>query len=893
MKKRITPLIALLCFFIFTTCDKDVEIISSFDYVISTNYKEKATINFAENTSFSIVPERVVNTQSYKFKYASNDGSGYFVLNDSILAQDEWIPLSELIFSIDFMATTIGSKEVEVTFSDGDGLEKTVTLNYLVEHNPFIWNASTTNNIININEEVPISLLLTNIGFDKNAKYEGNIYFIQGSGNLHFLDKEEESEIPIETGKFAVIQPGSFSLKAEFKETGINKLIFEARDQNGQTQKDTLSISVEEIEFSFTASPQKNEIDIDESTNLNFNITESNPSGTSYQMRYEIVSGSGTITSGSETVAPNTFTPIPIGNFSWDFESSTPGSMEMLFFVRNETGVERQRALTINVSERDYDLTVTPATVEAFVGSSIDITLLINELGATGDTYTGFYSSSGTGSMEVSGQDYTAGQQFALVKDANVLTYTGIGEGRHILTFKVKSASNIEKEISTEIDFVSIDFNFSGSASNNELFITETTNLNFIINQTGIGSTTYESRYIINQGEGLIRGSNGTQLASNTYHETSEGPGNYTWSFEAIKAGRVDMTFFTRNVTGQEEEIRLFIEVEATDFSLDIVAANTNDFVFQTIPLSFTLNQQGVEDLTYNMTYSSNGDGILTIGGVDYNPGENIVLTNVPGTFNGSYTGNSVGNHQVTFRVVSSNNITEEKTVNINFNTIGFQISVPANLSIKETLSESFNVVINPDRANLNVNYEIQLVTDQNGRFNFGGISPGIYLPASTGNNTFNYTPLDYANGTHIITVTVRDNLGNTKVENIIVNIKRKPIAFGRGEKDNINCGGLNGCDYRVRMYIRRAGFGESQAFDGATITTVRIRIFNRQNNRWETIVRNFNELETNTQGDIYWRLEEENRESRLRYLDQDFEIEVQDSDGIWSDRSLGAVIRV
>ena len=152
---------------------------------------------------------------------------------------------------------------------------------------------------------------------------------------------------------------------------------------------------------------------------------------------------------------------------------------------------------------------------------------------------------------------------------------------------------------------------------------------------------------------------------------------------------------------------------------------------------------------------------------------------------------------------------------------------------------------------------------------------------------------MDYANGTHIISVSVRDNLGNTNVENIVVNVNRKPIAFGRAEKENVSCGGLNGCDYRVRMYIRRSGFGESQAFDGATITTVRIRIFNRQDNRWETIVRNFNELETNTQGDIYWRLEEEARESRLRYLDQDFEIEVQDSDGIWSDKSFGSVIRV
>lgn len=893
MKKRINPLFGLLCLFIFTTCDKDVEIISSFDYTISMNFRDKATVNLPENVSLSVVPERLVKTQSYQFKYESKDGSGYFVSDGSILPQREWMPLNELTLSLDFVAPTIGSKEIEVTFSDADGLEKTETLNFLVAHNPFIWKVSTTTNTININEDVPISLLLTNTGIDENATYERNIYFIQGSGNLTFVNEEEASEIPIETGKFVEMQPGSFNLKGEFKETGVNKLIFEARDKNGQSQKDTLSITVEEIEFSFTASPQKNEIDISENTNLNFNITESNPSGTSYQMRYEIISGSGIITSGGETVAPNTFTVVPTGNFSWDFESSTPGNVEMIFFVRNETGVESQRTVTLVVSERDYDLTVTPAAIEAFVGSSINITLLINELGATGDTYTGFYSSTGTGSIKIAGDEYTAGQQFVLTKESNTLIYTGISEGRHALTFKVKSSSNIEKEVTTEVDFVSIDFDFSGSVTDNDLFITESTNLNFIINQTGIGATTYESRYVINQGEGLVRGSNGTLLTPNTYYGTSEGPGNYTWSFEATKAGRADITFFTKNVTGQEEEIRLFIDVEATDFSLDVVAANTNDFVLQTVPLSYTLNQQGVEQLNYNKTYSSNGDGVLTIGGVDYNPGENIALTSVPGTFNGSYTGNSVGNHQVTFRVVSSNNITEDKTVNINFNTIGFQISVPANLSIKETLTENFNVVINPDRTDLNVNYEIQLVTDQNGSFNYGGISPGIFRPASTGNNSFNYTPLDYANGTHIISVSVRDNLGNTKVENMTVNVNRRPVAFGRAEKENVSCGGLNGCDYRVRMYIRRSGFGESQAFDGATITTVRIRIYNRQDNRWDTIVRNFNELETNTQGDIYWRLEEENRESRLRYLDQDFEIEVQDSDGIWSDKSFGSVIRV
>jgi len=894
MKTRITPLIGLLCLVLLTTCDKDVEVVSSFDFNVTANFKETVTVNFSENTSFSIVPERVVSTQAYLFRYDMLEGDGFFEKNNELLQRKEWHEISDLTFSLGFVASQIGETRIEITFADLNGLEKKVELLFEVTHNPFIWEVSTTSKTININEEVPIGLLLSNTGDDENATFERNIYFIQGSGELYLVNEDaESSEEPLETGKYIRIPTGSYNLKGSLKETGENKLVFEARDHNGQIKRDTLSIQVEEIEFSFTASPKVNEIDLGESTNLNFNITESNPSGTDYQMRYEVITGSGQIASGSELVAPNTFIPVPTGNFSWDFDTTAPGNIELLFFVRNETGVERQQNLTLTVLERDYELIATAASVEAFVGSSVNITLLLNELGATGDTYSGFYSSSNTGSLKLNEQEYQAGQQFDLIKGSNSLIYNGINEGKHTINLKVTSSSNIEKEVIVEIDFVSIDFNFSGDVTKNELFVTEVTDLNFIINQTGIGSTIYESRYVINQGEGILRGTDGAILNPNVYYNVSDGPGNYRWSFEAVSDGRIDLTFFTRNITGQEEEVRIFVEVEDTDFELDVVAANTNDFVFETIPLSFNLDQQGVEELEYNMTYSTNGDGFLTIDGVDYNPGENISLPNVPNTFNGSYTGNSVGNHQVTFRVIASNSKTKESTTNINFNTIGFQISVPANLSIKETLTSSFNVVINPDRANENIVYEIQMESDQNGDFNFGNLDAGIFVQANIGNNTYNYTPQDYANGTHILTVTVRDNLGNIKVENVVVNVKRKPIAFGRAEKENINCGGLNGCDYRVRMYIRRAGFGESMAFDGTTITTVRIRIYNRKDNRWNTIVRNFNELEIDDQGDIYWRLEEEARESRLRYLDQDFEIEIQDSDGIWSDKNFGTVIRV
>ena len=44
---------------------------------------------------------------------------------------------------------------------------------------------------------------------------------------------------------------------------------------------------------------------------------------------------------------------------------------------------------------------------------------------------------------------------------------------------------------------------------------------------------------------------------------------------------------------------------------------------------------------------------------------------------------------------------------------------------------------------------------------------------------------------------------------------------------------------------------------------------------------------------DRYFMLEEEARESRLKYLDQDFEVRVRDTNGQWSDKVRGRVVRV
>jgi hypothetical protein len=119
----------------------------------------------------------------------------------------------------------------------------------------------------------------------------------------------------------------------------------------------------------------------------------------------------------------------------------------------------------------------------------------------------------------------------------------------------------------------------------------------------------------------------------------------------------------------------------------------------------------------------------------------------------------------------------------------------------------------------------------------------------------------------------------------------KKPNVAAKGEKRNISCGGLNGCDYQVRIFTC-FDTNCSEAYNGATLQQVEIRIYNRFDRRWDTKLFNYNDAQ-GTGVDRIFLMEEEPSEGKLRYLDQRYEVRVQDSNGEWSDVEKGTVQRV
>jgi hypothetical protein len=281
--------------------------------------------------------------------------------------------------------------------------------------------------------------------------------------------------------------------------------------------------------------------------------------------------------------------------------------------------------------------------------------------------------------------------------------------------------------------------------------------------------------------------------------------------------------------------------------------------------------------------------------GTTYAAGESF---NVPvGSFQGKYTGISESNHNVEFTVRSSSEV--EKTADINIQYEKYEelfdltVSHPS-VDITQFREFPFSFVTNATNG-----HDTEVTYDMT--FSFSGTNAGyityngqIYREGETLRLPYGSIRLDFAplsEGSFNIDFKVENSTGISRTASNNVTVLSKPTVAAKGEKHNTNCGGFNGCDYEVRIYTC-FDTNCSEAYDGATLQQVEIRIYNRFDRKWDTKLFNYNDAK-GTGVDRYFELEEEPSEGRLRYQDQPYEVRVMDTNGQWSDNATGNIIRV
>ncbi|GGW50031.1 TraQ conjugal transfer family protein [Arenibacter certesii] len=729
---------------------------------------------------------------------------------------------------------------------------------------------------------------------ESDVKYEITHSFSStsmGSGTVR-----DQNGGVMEPGQYRTIIPNSYNYTFTSTDLGKRKIYFTIRDSNGQIKRDSVEIEVANIPFTFSGSSESNSVYLEEQTQFNFNLkSNGNIENIEYKISYEILEGNGRLTGVNGNVLQNSKDyVVELGDFSFFYFPESLGSHQISFLVTDNYGQEVGPVLIdLETKQNDFNVNITPSKTSEFVNIPINTIIDINEIPEeTNDTYEAFYSSGKNSSLRVNGTEYGPGEKFQLSPNNNNVVYLGSETGQHNIVISVESSANVTHTASTAISYNQIDFLFTGGSQKSDISVGEITSLNFNISES-IGASNYKMRYSLN-GNALIKNENGVVVSAGNIYEVPKG--NFNWSLEGTDESNITLTFYVQNDTGLEKTVIISVNVIPKDYNFTANATQSKAYTEEVVNTNFNITELGIGGDTYMMYFSSgSSNGSFEFQGNTYAAGESFT---VPiGSFQGQYTGISESNHNIEFTVRSSSEIEKTADVNIDFEkyeeffdlTVSqssqdkfedkpFQLNVVTNATSGHDTSVMYQMTF--EFASLNGGYVIH----QGKIYREGEVIPLLY-----GSDAMQFYP--QIDDSFTINFRVENSTGISQSTSESIIMLKKPTVAVKGEKHNISCGGLNGCDYVVRIYTCFAA-NCSEAYNGATLQQVEVRIYNRKNKRWDTMLFNYNDAK-GSGVERYFELEEEPKENELQYLDQDYEIRVQDNNGQWSNTIRGTIVRV
>ncbi|MBO0340715.1 MULTISPECIES: TraQ conjugal transfer family protein [Flavobacteriaceae] len=871
---------------------------ASFSFLLNKGLNE-FIINSKNPVNLTLIRDKETESPSaignFEITYQIENGSGKLYLGDKVFDAGNPFFLPKGISELSYLPENLGEHKLIVTAKAPDGATLTQELLLTVLNLGFTLNTTASSSQVELDTNLAIAIDLATQDENSNVTYEITHSFSsssEGGGTVR-----DQNGGVMEPGQFRAIDPDTYNFSFTSTNLGKRKIYFDVRDSNGQQKRDSVEIEVANIPFTFSGNSESNSVFINERTQFNFNIkSNGNTNNIEYSISYEILEGNGIVrnVNGTELINSTDY-PVAFGNFSLFYIPETADTHRVSFVVTDNFGQSSEPVIIdLEIKQNEFEATFTPSKTSEF--TNIPVSAIVNideEPEGTNDTYEAFFTSGKSGGVSINGNSYGPGEKFNLTADINNIFYTGFEPGEHNLVFSVESGSGVTH--ATEpitIAYQQVDFSFTGGIQKSDISVGEVTSVNFNISES-VGSSDYTMRFAMN-GNALLKDTNGNAVSPGNSYDVPKG--NFNWSLEGISEGTVTITFYAKNETGLEKPVPITVNVSPKDYVLTVNATGPGAFIGEAIPINFNITEIGLGGDTYTMYYSTgNANSTFEFDGNSYGPGEAFPVP--VGSFSGNYTGLSEGLHNIVFNTISSSNVTKNESVDIDYERYVEPFDLTISQAPGERLEgEAFNITVITNAIGTHDNTVSYTMT-----FSFEGNRAGYFLLSGSRYDEGETVPLNYGStnltfypdsqDTFTIDFEVENSTGETQTGSTFVDTLRRPVAFVKGEKYNVSCGGLNGCDYQVRIYTCY-DIGCSEAYGGATLDRVEIRIYNRRDNRWDTRVFNYNEAVGNGV-DRYFLLEEEARESRLRYLDQDFEVRVRDTNGQWSEVAFGKVIRV
>lgn len=533
---------------------------------------------------------------TFKFTYMVENGTGVFFDGDTEIKIGQSHSLASGVLNLKYKPQTLGQHKIIATAKAIDGAQVTRTVEILVENVPFNFLFSSdlgnyTNNAL--------GAFTATLVRRKGDTFEFTYMVENGTGV--FFDGDTEIKI----GEPHSLASGVVNLKYKPQTLGKHKITAKAKAIDGVEITKIVDILVDNVPFSFkSSSAENNSIFINSAQPLNFEISETKNSGTTFEMKHEVLSGEATIKNGSIAESINAWYPVSLGSFNRSFVGKVSGPVKVLFTVRNKTTlVEKTIPITINVKASEFSFEANRTSDNQVTNSDVNVNLNLAQTGGANDVYNLRFTTSGTGTFKYKGVEYTAGQIIPFVNGSSNGTYKGKSAGAHNITFTATNQFYSKKNASVNLNFIRNDFTLSVIGTGTVL-VNQHKDINVIVHQLiPDPSMRYSVKFSFENGSStnghVLRGGNPIPLGS--YSPVSLG--NDLFHFKGLSAGNVTLLIEVEDNNRIRHSSSISLNIKNTEFYFSGALKNPNGFTGMASEMVFELSEPSRSGTNFEVMY--------------------------------------------------------------------------------------------------------------------------------------------------------------------------------------------------------------------------------------------------------------------------------------------------
>ncbi len=686
---------------------------------------------------------------TYKFKFSLDRLSGELKIGDSILPQNEFIELNvgetNLVFVPDQVTDEQGGK---VLFSAEDSFGQKVDTNVslVVDTSSFDFTASALTSTMLVNETSQINFSVTPFEEVPNTTYK--LKFEVDSQNGTLGDKNQNTWIDIKNGDFSMIYKGLT--------VGNHKIKFSVMNNWNSIETAEVVIEVKPYTFNFTAVASTNQVFINQPLNINFNISpNSGANYQEYQLKYEIVKGSGTLQNYEQGVYQN----VSQGNFTIPFTPTEKGEITIKFTAKNQNNYEVERTVTLNVNVPSFDFTGAFNDNQLFVDVPSIINYNITYDKAIAQTFQIKYEVV-EGTVKV--ENMVEGQYINTKDGASTISFKPLSAGSLKIKLTVLSSFGVTKEVLLERNVQTPDFTFNANLEYSNVNIGDPSKIFYNIIHSGIVDQQFQVKYEVIEGSAKIQGLNIGEWTPLTKLDDN-------FIFTSDKSGKLQIKLTVKNQYNIEKIQTLNVEVNVPSFEFvatsSITSANVNnpfDVIYSVTPADKTTQSFKVK---YELVKGDASIEGLTLSYTD--------LKNLDGAF--KITPKQAGQLTIVISIMNNYNVIKQQTININVLNPSFNFDViPLNVNANVNFETKANVIIE-NTSSIDQNYEVkyEILT---GNAEVKDMTIGIYKPFNQGTTQISFTPKLAQDLT--IRFTAKNNYGVVLVKDIMIKVSDPDFQF-------------------------------------------------------------------------------------------------------------------